>query len=133
MIKSAHPDVSLWSYDRPSRGYFGYHLRAGSYVAREKLCQKLTDLNPSDSIVLRFGATLGDVVKAGWTRTDYGFVTLVRDDTPAQSDQLSIAIPDDSWPVFLALLEQVEVHDEGSVNVVTPNGHMPLWVWWDAE
>ena len=133
MIKSAHPDVSFWSYERPSRGYFGYHLRAKSHANRDKLRQRLAGLDPSEPIVLRFGAKLDDVVNAGWTRTDYGFLTLVRGETPAQSDNLSIAIPDDSWSLFLSLLEQVQVQDEGSVNVVTLGRHMPRWVWWDAE
>lgn len=133
MIKSAHPDVSLWTYERPSRGYFGFHLRARTSDARQKLHQRLTTLAPAEPIVLRFGAKLEDVVDAKWTRTDYGFLALVRGGTPAPTDEQSIAIPDDSWPVFLSLLDQVEVHNEGSVDVITQDAHMPLWVWWDAE
>lgn len=133
MIKSAHPDVALWSYERPSRGYFGYHLRARSRVSREKLREKLTVLAPLDAITLRLGAELDDVLNAGWTRAEYGFLTLMRGDTPVPSDGLSIAIPEESWPVFLALLTQILDQNEGSVNVVTQNGHFPLWVWWDAE
>lgn len=132
MIKSAHPDVALWSYERPSRGYFGYHLRGKSRAAREKLRQKLVGLGPSDSIVLRFGARFDDVINAGWTRTEYGFLTLARGETPADRDGISIAVPDESWLPLLSLLAQGEVRDEGSVNVVAPGGHVPLWVWWDV-
>ena len=131
MIKSAHPDVALWSYERPSRGYFGYHLRARTQEARYKLHQKLMALPPASPIVLRLGATLEDVVGARWVRTNYGFVILSRGDAPAQSDGLSIVIQEDSWPIFLSLLEQVDVQNEGSVDVITPEGHKPLWVWWD--
>lgn len=134
MIKSAHPDVALWSYERPSRGYFGYHLRARTQAAREKLRLKLTSLEPGAPMLLRFGADLGgDVVNAGWPRTDYTYLTLVRGKEPLTADEFGFAIPDDSWPVLMSLLERVDAQDEDSVNVVTANGHVPLWVWWDAE
>ena len=133
MIKSAHPDVALWSYERPSRGYFGYHLRARTQAAREKLCQKLVGLGPSEPIVLRFGAQLEDVVATGWVRSEYGFLTLVRGESIAEGEGLNIAVPNESWSPLLSMLAQTEVKDEGSVNVITPNGHVPLWVWWDAE
>jgi hypothetical protein len=133
MIKSAHPDVSFWSYERPSRGYFGYHLRARTKSARHALCQRLSTLGQGDAIVLRFGATLEDVIGARWTRSEYGFVTLSRSETPARSENLSIAVPEEGWPVLLHFLSQVDVHDEGSVDVIAQDAHVPLWVWWDAE
>lgn len=135
-MKSAHPDVALWSYERPSRGYFGYHLRARTQAARAKLRLKLTSLVPDEPMLLRFGADLGaDVVNAGWPRTDYTYLTLVRSDGegPLKADELGFAIPNESWPVLMSLLERVGVEEEDSVNVVTANGHVPLWVWWDAE
>ena len=134
MIKSAHPDISLWSYEKPSRGYFGYHLRARTQAARQKLRLKLTSLLPAEPMLLRFGADLGgDVVNAGWARTDYTYLTLARGEEPQSGEGIGLSVPNDSWPVLLSLLERVGPQEEDSVNVVSANGHMPLWVWWDAE
>jgi hypothetical protein len=133
MMKSAHPDVALWSYERPSRGYFGYHLRARSHAVRRRLHQKLTSLTLTEPLLLRFGAQLDDPVTAGWARTDYTYLSLARGDVPVKAEGVQLAIPEESWPLLLSLLEDVEVQAEGSVNVVTPSAHVPLWVWWDAE
>ena len=133
MMKSAHPDVALWSYERPSRGYFGYHLQARTRAARQRLHQKIATLTQSEPLLLRFGTLLDDPVTAGWARTEYPYLALVKGDVPVKADGVQLAIPEESLSLLLSLLARIEVQAEGSVNVVTPSAHVPLWVWWDAE
>ena len=133
MKKSSHMDVAFWSYERPSRGYFGYHLRARTRTVREKLCQKLKSMPSGETHLLRFGADLDDVVNAGWSRTTHTYLTLSRGNDPMGGEGVALAIPKDSWSLLMELLEQVQVQAEGSVNVVGADGHVPLWIWWDAE
>ena len=134
MIEAVHSDVALWSYERPSRGYFGYHLRPASSLARKKLYQKLYSAKTADAVLLRFGAQINDPINAGWHRTEYDCLALSRTDVPPASDEgVRLAIPKDSWVLFLSLLARSDAQAEDSVNVITPTGHVPLWVWWDAE
>ena len=132
MMKSSHPDVALWSYESASRGYFGYHLRAKSREARRKLHQKLVGLAPSGSALLRLGAQLRDPISAGWARTAYPYLSLTRAETPTEGEGVRLALADDSWPLLLTLLAREGADGEEAVNVATPSGHAPLWVWPDA-
>ncbi|CAN0599549.1 unnamed protein product [Ectocarpus sp. 12 AP-2014] len=133
MIKTVHTDIALWSYERPSRGYFGYHLRPKSSLARKKLYQKLYTTQRSEPLLLRFGAQLDDPISAGWSRTAYDYLALMRGDVPARfEDGVQLAIPEDSWGLLLSLLARSDAQEEDSVNVITPSGHVPLWIWSDA-
>ncbi|MEP3678931.1 MAG: hypothetical protein ABJN21_08545 [Paracoccaceae bacterium] len=98
-----------------------------------KMHLKLAALMPSKSVLLRLGAQLDDPLSAGWTRTEYPYLSLTRSNQPIENEGVRLAIPDDSWPLFIALLARIDAEDEESVNVVTPSGHVPLWIWPDAE
>lgn len=127
--KSAHRDVALWRYERPSRGYFGLHLRAQSAGARQRLKDRLASLSPNTPHLLRFGPLPPD--SQPWPRTSLS-ETLITLGTNRPPETNAIAIEADQMADLLRLLDTVAPHEEASVTVETETGAMPLWVWWDA-
>jgi|GEM_PF-5789514 len=129
--KSAHRDVALWRYERPSRGYFGLHLRAASPEARARLKDRLASLTPGTPHLLRFGAQRPDTLP--WTRQAFDDLLVTVGQAPIQDDgSFSVTLTPDQHQNLLSLLDTVAPHEEASVTVDTAEGAMPLWVWWDA-
>lgn len=129
--KSAHRDVALWRYERPSRGYFGLHLRAQSHAARTRLKDRLGALTPKTTHLLRLGTLPPDTHP--WPRIAFPDALITLGPKPApEAASLSLAIQADQLSDLLTLLDTVAPHEEASVTVETDEGAMPLWVWWDA-
>ena len=128
--KSAHRDVALWRYERPSRGYFGLHLCAQSPNARARLRNRLAGLTPGVPHLLRLGGKIADSMP--WKRIQFGDL-LVSVGAPSHDSEasLSIGIAADQLQDLITLLDTVAPHQEASITVETPDGASPLWVWWD--
>lgn len=128
--KSAHRDVALWQYERPSRGYFGFHLRARTEGARLRLRDRLAAMMPRTPHLFRLGGTIADTQP--WTRTMFGDLLMTVGGPPADGAAgLSIGIASDQHEILIGLLGSVAPHGEASVIVETAAGAAPLWVWWD--
>ncbi len=129
--KSAHRDVALWRYERPSRGYFGLHLRAQSPSARTRLKDRLAALTPKTPHLLRFGTLPPDTQP--WPRIAFpDALIILGSEPPTEAASLSFAIEADQLADLMTLLETVAPHEESCVTVQASDGAMPLWVWWDA-
>jgi len=128
--QSAHRDAALWSYERPSRGYFGYHLRAANAEARLRLRQRLAPLRLGDAHRLRFGGRIEDPLP--WSRVLHPDVLFTIGTSAGRADvALSLAIEPDDLRDLLGLLDGVAPDQEASVTVETDDGARPLWIWWD--
>ena len=128
--KSAHRDVALWQYERPSRGFFGFHLRAQTEGARLRLRDRLAGLTPGTPYLFRLGGKIADT--RPWTRTMFGDLLVTLGGPPADGvAELSIAIAADQHQDLVGLLGTVAPDGEASVIVETSAGAAPLWVWWD--
>lgn len=131
--KSAHRDVALWRYDRPSRGYFGYHLRARNAEARARFRDRLAEMKKGETHLFRLGADISDNLASPWPRVPYSEVHVTLGPRPATVDSgLALALEPGEHAGLLDLLDRIAVHEESSVTVETGLGAAPLWVWWDA-
>lgn len=130
--KSAHRDVMLWSYAQPSRGYFGYHLRARSAEARFRFRARIEALVPGAPHLLHLGHGVPDCAGAAWPRIAHAEVVVSLGGPPAAGGELALALDPAGRRGLAELLGSVEPGSEASVTVETPHGSAPLWVWWDA-
>ena len=128
--QSAHRDVALWSYERPSRGYFGYHLRAATADARLRLRQRLAALGPGETHRLRFGGRIENPLP--WPQILHTDVVVTSGGHPAAvPNVLSLAIAPSDLRDLVGLLDGIPTDQEASVTVETAEGARPLWIWWD--
>lgn len=134
--KSAHRDVALWRYERPSAGYRGLHLRARDSVAHRRLRDRLAVLSPGDTHLLRLRETLDDWPLDGrWPATACPDALLVvgNGPTPPETDTLLLAISADEHSRLIVGMDDVSVHAERSYRVGTPEGLDSLWLWWPVS
>lgn len=130
--KSAHRGVGLWSYERPSRSYFGFHLRARTSDARNRFRDRLAALEPGVPHLFRLGRDIADCSGASWPQTIYGEVMITSGEKPEPGGDLALALEPTELKSLIKLLDSVAPEREASVTVQGPAGSYPLWVWWDA-
>lgn len=133
IANSKHPEVGLWSYEGPSRGYRGLHLRAKNSSARRKLRETLASLVGHRSLWLEFGSVAEETPKR-WARNIYKDVqvSLGLEYTEFENT-LSLAIEETELAELLDALESLKWHEEISVMARVKSKRVPLWLWWDVE
>ena len=133
-MKSAHRDIALWRFDSPIRSLWGLHMRADSPEARRVLAEKLITVPQGQTHHLHFGTVLttDDLGLPPQEKLHITDIVLQRGDhLPDPGPPSRLTLTDDAWMGLIDMLANVEKGAESSVEVLTPSGHQPLWLWWD--
>jgi hypothetical protein len=131
---SAHRDVALWRYERPSRGYRGFHLQAQDPSARRGFRRRLAGLAFGEVHRFRLRETLSGWPREGqWPAAGYTelLLTVGRAQEAAETSGVSLSIEASERDRLIAGLDAVSFHDERSFEVETTGGSGTLWLWWD--